>query len=163
MLCCRRSVTTHSNLPRSTFTPTKFHALPITIRFSIHQRRFTATSSPAKPPLSARIVSSLPPSAKPFAYLARLDKPVGSWLLYWPCGSFHMKLDWLVAWSITLAAAHGHVPPTQLFSMLGLFGVGAVVMRGAGCTINDLWDRNLDKRVNRKMYVVVDVGWTNSE
>lgn len=53
------------------------------------------------------------------------------------------------AWSITLAAAHAHVPPTQLFSMLGLFGVGAVIMRGAGCTINDLWDRNLDKQVSR--------------
>jgi 4-hydroxybenzoate polyprenyltransferase len=51
------------------------------------------------------------------------------------------------AWSITLAAAHAHVPPTQLFSTLGLFGVGSVIMRGAGCTINDMWDRNLDKKV----------------
>jgi 4-hydroxybenzoate polyprenyltransferase len=54
------------------------------------------------------------------------------------------------AWSITLAAAHAHVPPTQMFSMLGLFGVGSVIMRGAGCTINDLWDRNLDKQVRSK-------------
>ena len=53
-----------------------------------------------------------------------------------------------LAWSITLAAAHGHVPPGQLASMLALFGAGAVVMRGAGCTVNDLWDRNLDKRVS---------------
>jgi hypothetical protein len=52
-----------------------------------------------------------------------------------------------LAWSITLAAAHAQIPPAPLFSMLGLFGIGAVVMRGAGCTINDLWDKNLDKRV----------------
>lgn len=53
-----------------------------------------------------------------------------------------------VAWSTTLGAAYGHIPPGQLISMLGLFGVGAVIMRGAGCTINDLWDRNLDKQVS---------------
>lgn len=41
--------------------------------------------------------------------------------------------------------------------MLGLFGLGAVVMRGAGCTINDLWDRNLDKQVTRHSY---DLGVT---
>ena len=41
--------------------------------------------------------------------------------------------------------------------MLGLFGVGAVVMRGAGCTINDLWDRNLDKKVHPHA-IGVDVG-----
>ena len=41
--------------------------------------------------------------------------------------------------------------------MLGLFGVGAVIMRGAGCTINDLWDRNLDKNVTRHA-IGVDVG-----
>ena len=56
-------------------------------------------------------------------------------------------LTFRVAWSITLAAAHPYIPASQLFSMFGIFGVGAVVMRGAGCTINDLWDRNLDKRV----------------
>lgn len=61
---------------------------------------------------------------------------------YHPAAKYLMK-----AWSITLAAAHAHVPPTQMFSMLGLFGVGSVIMRGAGCTINDMWDRNLDKKV----------------
>jgi 4-hydroxybenzoate polyprenyltransferase len=62
---------------------------------------------------------------------------------------YRLAETWLMkAWSITLAAAHAHVPPTQLFSMLGLFGVGSVIMRGAGCTINDMWDRNLDKKVS---------------
>ena len=48
------------------------------------QRRHAHSASP---PLAAKIVGALPPKLKPYAYLARLDKPVGSWLLYWPCGT----------------------------------------------------------------------------
>lgn len=58
----------------------------------------------------------------------------GSWLLFWPG-----------AWSIALAAEPGHFPD---LSMLALFGVGAVIMRGAGCTINDMWDKDFDKSVS---------------
>lgn len=54
--------------------------------------------------------------------------------MYWPC-----------TWSIALAATAGELPD---FAMLGLFGLGAVMMRGAGCTINDMWDRDIDKKVN---------------
>ena len=54
-----------------------------------------------------------------------------------------------LAWSITLAAAYAHTPPSPLFSMFGLFGLGAFIMRGAGCTINDLWDKDLDNKVAR--------------
>jgi hypothetical protein len=69
--------------PRShQFTP--LVNLGITVR---NPRRFNATLTTPKQPLAARLVSSLPQSLKPYAYLARLDKPVGSWLLYWPCGS----------------------------------------------------------------------------
>src|SRR5271170_1188307 len=170
MLCCRRiPLTKHTilpsshlpQLPRTTFLQKAF--LLRSSQLSLHQRRYTSTSPP-KPPLAARIVSSLPARAKPYAYLARLDKPVGSWLLYWPCGPTPPQhpLTFL-AWSITLAAAHAQIPPVQLFSMLGLFGVGAVVMRGAGCTINDLWDRNLDKQVPYQEMGIDVVGRENGD
>ncbi len=59
----------------------------------------------------------------------------GTWLLAWPC-----------FWSIALAAPPGALPDA---AMLALFGTGAVLLRGAGCTVNDLWDRDLDRRVAR--------------
>ncbi|ERE88254.1 protoheme IX farnesyltransferase [Cricetulus griseus] len=65
----------------------------------------------------------------------RLDKPIGTWLLYLPC-----------TWSIGLAAEPGCFPD---WYMLSLFGTGAILMRGAGCTINDMWDRDFDKKVMR--------------
>ena len=86
-------------------------------------------------PAEAGMIGLLPKSASPYARLMRLDKPIGSWLLAWP--SF---------WSIALAAGHGSLPDVY---MLGLFGSGAVLLRGAGCTINDLWDRDLDSKVER--------------
>ncbi|PON38475.1 4-hydroxybenzoate polyprenyltransferase [Trema orientale] len=77
----------------------------------------------------------LPRQARPYARLARLDKPIGTWLLAWPC-----------MWSITLAANPGQLPD---FKMLMLFGCGALLLRGAGCTINDLLDRDIDTMVER--------------
>lgn len=77
----------------------------------------------------------LPASAWPYAELARLDKPAGTAMLLWPC--------W---WSIALAAPAGNLPDPHL---LALFGVGAVLLRGAGCTINDWWDRDVDRLVAR--------------
>ncbi|XP_045798681.1 4-hydroxybenzoate polyprenyltransferase, mitochondrial-like [Trifolium pratense] len=74
-------------------------------------------------------------SVQPYARLARLDKPIGTWLLLWPC-----------VWSITLAAPPGHLPDLK---MLALFGCGALLLRGAGCTINDLIDRDIDTKVER--------------
>jgi len=76
-----------------------------------------------------------PPSSQPYLYLMRLDKPIGTWLLYLPC-----------TWSIAMAAHAGSFPD---FGMLALFGTGAILMRGAGCTINDMWDRDFDKNVER--------------
>nr|XP_002130409.1 4-hydroxybenzoate polyprenyltransferase, mitochondrial-like [Ciona intestinalis] len=83
----------------------------------------------------SQFVKKAPNSIRPYLELARVDKPIGTLLLYIPC-----------AYSICLAA-----PPGQLPSLyyLGLFGLGAFLMRGAGCVINDLWDRDLDKRVER--------------
>ncbi|EME32303.1 4-hydroxybenzoate polyprenyltransferase [Galdieria sulphuraria] len=71
----------------------------------------------------------------PYVKLARLDKPIGTWLLYLPG-----------AWSISLASEPGQVSDLWLLS---LFGMGAVLLRGAGCTINDLWDSRLDGLVER--------------
>ncbi|KAJ4912997.1 4-hydroxybenzoate polyprenyltransferase [Raphanus sativus] len=77
----------------------------------------------------------LPQGARGYAKLARLDKPIGTWLLAWPC-----------MWSIALAADPGSLPS---FKMMGLFGCGALLLRGAGCTINDLLDRDIDTKVDR--------------
>lgn len=84
---------------------------------------------------TANFVDSCPPGAQPYLRLIRLDKPIGTWLLYLPC-----------TWSIGLAAPAGSLPDLKL---LTLFGVGALVMRGAGCTINDMWDVDFDKKVSR--------------
>lgn len=77
--------------------------------------------------------------ASPYSRLARWDRPVGWQLLMWPC--------W---WSLLLAAnAGGAVQWGQLAGFLALFLVGAVAMRGAGCTWNDIVDRDLDAAVER--------------
>ncbi len=75
-----------------------------------------------------------PAGLRPYLKLWRADKPIGAWLLLWPC--------W---WSLALAAPGGW-PDARL---LALFGIGAVVMRGAGCTVNDMVDRRIDARVAR--------------
>eukprot|EP00892_Ulva_mutabilis_P006971 jgi/Ulvmu1/4646/UM002_0377.1 len=80
----------------------------------------------------------------PYVHLARLHKPIGSWLLAWPC-----------FWSIAMAAAPGHLPDLHLLS---LYGTGAVLLRGAGCTINDMWDRKVDAQVERTKYRPMAVG-----
>lgn len=77
----------------------------------------------------------LPEKARPYAHLARLDKPIGTWLLAWPC-----------MWSITMAAVPGSLPD---FKMMALFGSGALLLRGAGCTVNDLLDQDIDRKVER--------------
>ncbi|XP_006885388.1 PREDICTED: 4-hydroxybenzoate polyprenyltransferase, mitochondrial [Elephantulus edwardii] len=84
---------------------------------------------------AAAVVDSAPRSIQPYLRLMRLDKPIGTWLLYLPC-----------TWSISLAAEPGCFPD---WYMLSLFGTGAILMRGAGCTINDMWDRDYDKKVIR--------------
>ncbi|KAB1282191.1 4-hydroxybenzoate polyprenyltransferase; mitochondrial [Camelus dromedarius] len=81
---------------------------------------------------AAAVVSSAPRPLQPYLRLMRLDKPIGTWLLYLPC-----------TWSIGLAAEPGCFPD---WYMLSLFGAGAVLMRGAGCTINDMWDQDYDKK-----------------
>jgi 4-hydroxybenzoate polyprenyltransferase len=78
-----------------------------------------------------------PPWSRPYLRLSRFDRPIGSWLLLMPC--------W---WSAALAAGVAH-DLHQLPLVIFLFFIGAFVMRGAGCTWNDITDRNLDAKVER--------------
>ncbi|MEI6559546.1 MAG: 4-hydroxybenzoate octaprenyltransferase [Rhodospirillaceae bacterium] len=77
-----------------------------------------------------------PAAFHPYLRLARLDRPIGTWLLLFPC--------W---WSLALASPGW--PDRHWLGLALLFGIGAVVMRGAGCTVNDILDRDLDARVER--------------
>ena len=77
-------------------------------------------------------IGALPRPLRPYASLMRLDRPIGTWLLYWPC-----------AWSVALAGVGGQ---WLLFLWLAL---GAFAMRSAGCVYNDIVDRELDKSVER--------------
>ncbi len=80
---------------------------------------------------------SAPEAWRPYLRLARADRPIGVWLLLWPC--------W---WSLGLAAvASGDAVPDPWFMVL--FAIGAVVMRSAGCIYNDIIDRDYDARVAR--------------
>ena len=84
------------------------------------------------------LLSHLPMSWVPFAELVRLDKPTGTYYLFFPC-----------LFSTLLAADYAGATPWTVMTTSMLFAAGALVMRGAGCTINDLWDRNLDPHVSR--------------
>jgi 4-hydroxybenzoate polyprenyltransferase len=74
---------------------------------------------------------------RPYLRLARLDRPIGSWLLLLPC--------W---WSVALAAVAAREPLPNIWYLILLF-IGAFAMRGAGCTWNDIVDRDIDARVER--------------
>lgn len=79
-------------------------------------------------------VARLPRRWRPYVLLARLHRPIGAWLLFLPG-----------LWSILLASASW----PEALRLTALFAVGAVLMRGAGCVVNDCWDRDLDRRVAR--------------
>jgi 4-hydroxybenzoate polyprenyltransferase len=79
------------------------------------------------------LVRWLPPNIRPFALLARFDRPIGWWLLYWPC-----------LWGMMLAGGLWSHWKLALWFLLG-----AIAMRGAGCVYNDIVDRDLDKQVAR--------------
>jgi len=88
-----------------------------------------------------RLYRMLPTTVKPYFTLARFDRPIGTWLVLFPC--------W---WSLALATkewtlATDFLSKTLWFYML--FGIGAIIMRGAGCTFNDITDRNFDAKVAR--------------
>lgn len=77
-------------------------------------------------------IGALPPPLRPYASLMRLDRPIGTWLLFWPC-----------AWGLALAGVGGR------WDLLLWFALGAFAMRSAGCVYNDIVDKDLDRRVER--------------
>lgn len=78
------------------------------------------------------LIGALPAAARPYASLMRVDRPIGTWLLYWPC-----------AWGMLLAGVGGR------WDLLAWFLLGAFATRSAGCVYNDLVDRDLDRQVAR--------------
>ncbi|MDT0575323.1 4-hydroxybenzoate octaprenyltransferase [Croceicoccus sp. F390] len=78
------------------------------------------------------LIACLPERLQPYAILARFDRPIGWWLLFWPC-----------AWGLLLAGGKDRWP------LLLWFLLGSVVMRGAGCVWNDYVDRDLDRKITR--------------
>ncbi|MBM3584044.1 MAG: 4-hydroxybenzoate octaprenyltransferase [Alphaproteobacteria bacterium] len=84
----------------------------------------------ARIPYTSRLVAAAPGGLQPYLRLARFDRPAGTWLLLWPC--------W---WSLILAGAEAW--------LFVLFALGALVMRAAGCVVNDIADRRIDGLVER--------------
>ncbi|HTK80636.1 MAG TPA: 4-hydroxybenzoate octaprenyltransferase [Rhizomicrobium sp.] len=90
-----------------------------------------------------RWVERAPQTWRPYLRLARLDRPIGAWLLFWPC-----------VFGLALGAAEqqrGFLTAASDWWLLVLFAAGAMVMRGAGCTYNDIVDRDIDARVARTL------------
>src|SRR3712207_2996374 len=79
------------------------------------------------------LIGALPRTVRPFASLMRLYRPIGAWLLFWPC-----------AWSVALAGLG-----SRGWMLILWLGLGAFAMRSAGCVYNDIVDRDLDARVER--------------
>jgi len=85
-------------------------------------------------------LAALPPSVRPYLTLMRLDRPIGTWLLFWPC-VFGLILG-------AIADERSFTEWGDLYDVV-LFGLGAVIMRGAGCVFNDIIDRDFDAQVAR--------------
>jgi 4-hydroxybenzoate polyprenyltransferase len=79
-------------------------------------------------------VARLPRAWLPYLLLARVDRPIGTWLLFLPG-----------LWGILLVRA----TVAETTRLVALFAVGSLVMRAAGCVVNDLWDRDIDRKVER--------------
>lgn len=123
------------------------------VSFRFPSRKIFTSSGPRK-----SWVDRLPQKVQPYVHLTRIDKPIGTLLLFYPCGKrTNNQLRGLctylcLAWSITMASYALQTPYTVPLTYVSLFGLGALVMRGAGCTINDMWDKNLDKAVGRSTF-----------
>ena len=90
--------------------------------------------------VAAALVDRAPPNIQPYLRLMRLDRPIGTWLLYWPC-----------VFGLVLGAVADSRPfgSWRDWGLVLLLGIGAIVMRGAGCTYNDIVDRDFDAKVAR--------------
>ncbi|WP_300972840.1 4-hydroxybenzoate octaprenyltransferase [Sphingomonas sp. LHG3406-1] len=96
-------------------------------------KRLPVTASDLVPDSERRgFIGALPAAVRPYASLMRIDRPIGTWLLFWPC-----------AWSVALAGVQGQ------WTLFAWFLLGSFAMRSAGCVYNDLVDRDLDAQVAR--------------
>jgi 4-hydroxybenzoate polyprenyltransferase len=96
----------------------------------------------------------LPAPARPYARLMRLDRPIGTWLLLFPCwwGMFLalQGYDWNLNVDFGVRTPPGTIDIILPIAMvMAVFAIGALVMRGAGCTYNDIVDRDFDAKVAR--------------
>lgn len=126
----------HKVIKNVSRTPAQVNGLfsdVISNKENVGASKFIETSLPSA--LEKCIKKFTPDAALPYVQLMRLDKPTGVWLLLWPC-----------YWSIAAATAPGVGPD---LTTLALFGAGAVLMRGAGCTVNDIVDRKYDAQIRR--------------
>src|SRR5438552_15530327 len=103
----------------------------------VHELRKPGTDDRVADSTGNWVDTLAPPWARPYLRLSRADRPIGAWLLLLPC--------WWSAGLAAIAAGHRYPNPWHVL----LFFVGAFVMRGAGCTWNDIVDRDLDARVAR--------------
>jgi 4-hydroxybenzoate polyprenyltransferase len=99
-----------------------------------------ASSQATVDAVTASWVEHAAPKLQPWLRLARLDRPIGTWLLFWPC-VFGLLLG--------AAADERRFLHWQDVGYVVLFAIGALVMRGAGCTFNDIIDRDIDAQVAR--------------
>jgi 4-hydroxybenzoate polyprenyltransferase len=113
------------------YTPSTF----VNHHQSFHTSPIQQLQQQTQPQQQQQSSSLLVRKAKAYYRLARLDKPIGTWLLLFPC-----------LWSLSFADIFSSIPdPILMASFIG----GAILMRGAGCTVNDLWDRDIDSKVER--------------
>ena len=142
---CNKSISFISSKCNTLNNIHRYHPIRLTmmdpIRFNSHRPinvKPLNIPTPNYNPSNQTWIQYLPIKLQPYAFLMRSDKPAGTWLLYLPC-----------TWSICMTSYALQTPPSITLYYLALFGLGSLIMRGAGCTINDLWDRNLDKLVAR--------------
>ncbi|KAL3456817.1 4-hydroxybenzoate polyprenyl transferase [Aspergillus heterothallicus] len=133
-----RAHTPLHEIPSAKYSTTPTVSPPTSI---LPKERGQSSVSQYVPPQTG-LIALLPRSWIPYAELVRLDKPAGTYYLFFPC-----------AFSSLLAATmEPSVSPIHVLGTTGLFLAGALIMRGAGCAINDLWDRNLDPHVQRTKF-----------
>ena len=120
--------------------------------------RGIASGTPPAPPSPVAApptwIDRAPARLRPYLYLTRIDKPIGTLLLFYPCSTLFPASPFRLltrvcrtAWSITMASYAVQTPWTTPLTYVSLFGIGALIMRSAGCTINDMADKDFDKAV----------------
>lgn len=134
----RRVVLQQSSRPFAQFAGRACYATlrPPTLRRSAPRQ--LSTLPPPQPPAVSTWVDRVPATVRPYLYLIRLDKPIGTILIFYP-----------FAWSAMMASYAVQAPITTSISSLALCGFTAFVLRSAACTINDIWDRDIDRAVER--------------